>query len=95
MAFQIVQVLHEYGLKPGYNDKLKEWSSDLYSIVQLMSKNQQSKVDTQHADSCIKILFNGNKTEHWGSLLRVEFGTQLAFKKNEQLCSAASDHVVA
>ena len=35
MAFQIVQVLHEYGLKPGFNDELEEWSSDLYSIVQL------------------------------------------------------------
>ena len=62
MAFQIVQVLHEYGLKPGFNDELEEWSSDLYSIVQLISKNQQSKVDAQHADSCITILFNGNKT---------------------------------
>ena len=81
MVFQIVQVLHEHVLKPGFNDKLEEWSSDLYSIVQLISKNQQSKVDAQHADSCIKILFDGNKTEHWGSLLRVEFGTQFAFKK--------------
>ncbi len=81
MAFQIVQILHEYGLKPVFNDELKEWSSDLYHIVQLMSKNQQSKVDTQHVDSCNKILFDGNKTEHWGSLLRVEFGTQLSFRK--------------
>ena len=39
MAFQVVQVLHEYGLKPGFNDELEEWSSDLYSIVQLISKN--------------------------------------------------------
>ena len=81
MAFQIVQVLHEYGLNPGFNDELEEWSSDLYSIVQLISKNQQSKVDTQHADSCIKILFDGNKTEHWGCLLRCDVGTQLAFKR--------------
>ena len=81
MAFQVVQILHEYGLKPGFNDELEEWSSDLYSIVQLMSKNQQSKVDTQHADSCIKILFDGNKTEHWGCLLRCDVGTQLAFKR--------------
>ncbi len=39
------------------------------------------KEDSQHADSCIKILFDSNKTEHWGSLLRVEFGTQLALRK--------------
>jgi hypothetical protein len=81
MAFQVVQILHEYGLKPVFDDELEEWPSDLYHIVQLMSKNQQSKEDSQHADSCIKILFDGNKTEHWGSLLRVEFGTQLAFRK--------------
>jgi hypothetical protein len=81
VAFQTVQILHEYGLNPVFNDKLEEWSSDLYHIVQLMSRNQQRKVDTQHADSCIKILFGGNKTEHWGSLLRVEFGTQFAFRK--------------
>ena len=81
MAFQVVQVLHEYGLRPGFNDELEEWSSDLYSIVQLMSKNHQSKVDAQRADSCIKILFDGNKTEHWGCLLRCELGTQLAFKR--------------
>jgi hypothetical protein len=53
----------------------------LYHIVQLLSKKQQSKEDSQHAGSCIKILFDGNKTEHWGSLLRVEFGTLLAFRK--------------
>ena len=81
MAFQVVQVLHEYGLKPGFNDELEEWSSDLYSIVQLMSKNHQSKVDAQRADSCIRILFDGNKTEHWGCLLRCDVGTQLAFKR--------------
>ena len=81
MAFQVVQVLHEYGLRPGFNDELEEWSSDLYRIVQLMSKNQQSKVDAQRADSCIKILFDGNKTEHWGCLLRCDVGTQLAFKR--------------
>jgi hypothetical protein len=93
MAFQVAQILHEYGLKPVFNDELKEWSSDLYHIVQLLSKKQQSKEDSEHADSCIKFLFNTNKTEHWGSLLRVEFGTQ--FQKNEQLCSATCDHVVA
>ena len=81
MAFQVVQVLHEYGLRPGFNDELEEWSSDLYSIVQLMSKNHQSKVDAQRADSCIRILFDGNKTEHWGCLLRCDVGTQLAFKR--------------
>jgi hypothetical protein len=81
MAFQIVQVLHEYGLNPGFNDELEEWSSDLYSIVQLISKNQQSKVDARRAESCIKILFDGNKTEHWGCLLRCDVGTQLAFKR--------------
>jgi hypothetical protein len=53
----------------------------LYHIVQLLSKNQQSKEDSQHADLCIKILFDTNKTEHWGSLLCVDFGTQLAFRK--------------
>jgi hypothetical protein len=73
--------LHEYGLKPVFNDKLEEWSSDLSHIVQLLSKKQQSKEDFKRADSCIKILFDSNKTEHWGSLLRVEFGTQLAFRK--------------
>ncbi len=81
MAFQLAQILHEYGLKPVFNDELKEWSSDLYHIVQLLSKKQLSKEDFERADLCIKILFDTNKTEHWGSLLRVEFGTQLAFRK--------------
>ena len=81
MAFQFAQILHEYGLKPVFNDKLKEWPSDLYHIVQLLSKKQQSKEDFKRADSCIKILFDTNKTEHWGSLLWDEFGTQLAFRK--------------
>ena len=77
----MVQILHEYRLKPVFNDELKEWLSDLYHVVQLLSKNQQSKKDVERADSCIKILFDTNKTEHRGSLVRVEFGTQLAFRK--------------
>jgi hypothetical protein len=94
MAIHVVQILHEYGLKPVFNDKLEEWSSDLYHIVQLLSKNQQSKEDSHYADSCIKILFDTNKTEHWGSLLWVKIWHTISFQKNEQLCSATCDHVV-
>jgi hypothetical protein len=50
VAFQLAQVLHQYGLKPSFNNKLEEWLSDLYHIVQLLSKKQQSKNDLDRAD---------------------------------------------
>jgi hypothetical protein len=49
VVFQLAQILHQYGLKSAFNDRLEEWSSDLHCIVQLLSKKQQSTTEKNHA----------------------------------------------
>ncbi len=38
VAFNLVKIFSKYGLMPTFNENLKEWSSDLHCIVQLLSK---------------------------------------------------------
>ncbi len=66
VAFDLVKILSKYGLMPTFNENLKEWSSDLHCIVQLLSKTTQTKEDKEHATQCIDTLFNKDTTENWG-----------------------------
>ncbi len=45
VAFDLVKIFSKYGLTPTFNENLKEWSSDLHCIVQLLSKTTQTKED--------------------------------------------------
>jgi hypothetical protein len=66
VAFELVKIFSKYGLMPTSNENLKEWSSDLHCIVQLLSKTTQTKEDQEHATQCIDTLFDKNSTVNWG-----------------------------
>ena len=52
VAFNLVKIFSKYGLTPTFNENLKEWSSDLHCIVQLLSKTTQTKEDKERATQC-------------------------------------------
>ncbi len=72
----MVKIFGKYGLTPTFNENLKEWSSDLHCIVQLLSKTTQTKEDKEHATQCIDTLFDKDTTENWGHFERSELGTK-------------------
>jgi hypothetical protein len=81
VAFNLVKIFSKYGLTPTFNENLKEWSSDLHCIVQLLSKTTQTKEDKEHATQCIDTLFKKDTTENWGHFGRTELGTKSHLKK--------------
>jgi hypothetical protein len=72
VAFNLVKIFSKYGIMPTFNENLKEWSSDLHCIVQLLSKTTQTKEDKECATQCIDTLFNKDTTEIWGHFGRTE-----------------------
>ena len=88
VAFDLVQIFHQYGLKPTFNESLCEWSKDLYSLVVVLGKNEPTIEDRDRAERCLSTLFDVAITEHWASFPRAEFGTKQNFKHSE-LCSTA------
>ncbi len=76
VAFDLVKIFSQYGLTPTFNENLKEWSSDLHCLVQLLSKTTQTKKDKECATQCIDTLFNKDTTENWGDFGQSESGTK-------------------
>ncbi len=76
VAFNLVKIFSKCGLTPTFNENLKEWSSDLHCIVQLLTKTTQTKEDKEHATQCIDTLFDKNTTENWGHFEQSELGTK-------------------
>jgi hypothetical protein len=66
VAFDWVKIFSKYGLTPTFNENLKEWSSDLHCIVQLLSETTQTKDNKEPATQCIDTLFDKDTTENWG-----------------------------
>jgi hypothetical protein len=66
VAFDLVKIFSKYGLTSTFNENLKERSSDLHCIVQLLSKTTQTKEDKECATQCIDALFNKYTTENCG-----------------------------
>jgi hypothetical protein len=85
VAFDLVKIFSKYGLTPTFNENLKEWSSDLHCIVQLLSKTTQKKEDKERAIQCIDTLFDKDTTENWGHFGRSELGTKLHFQKRSNI----------
>jgi hypothetical protein len=81
VAFDLVKIFRKYGLMPTFNENLKEWSSDLHCIVQLLSKTTQTKEDKERATQCIDTLFNKDTTENWSHFGRTELGTKSHLQK--------------
>jgi hypothetical protein len=70
-----VKIFSKYRLTPTFNKNLKEWSSDLHCIVQLLSKTTQTKED-KGATQCIDTLINKDTAENWGHFGQSELGTK-------------------
>jgi hypothetical protein len=81
VAFNLVKIFSKYGLTPTFNENLKEWSSDLHCIVQLLSETTQTKEDKERATQCIDTLFDKDTTENWGYFGRTELGTKSHLQK--------------
>ncbi len=81
IAFDLVKIFSKYELTPTFNENLKEWSSDLHCIVQLLSKTTQTKEDTERATQCIDTLFDKDTTENWGHFGQTELGTKSHLQK--------------
>ena len=80
VAFDLVQIFHRYGPKPTFNESLREWSKDLYSLVLVLGKNEPTTEDKDQAERCLSTQFDVTTTEHWASFPRAEFGTKQNFK---------------
>jgi len=81
VAFDLVQIFHRYGLKPAFNESLREWSQELYSLVMVLSKTKTTTEVKEQAERCLSTLFDVTITEHYASFTRTEFGRKLNFKK--------------
>ncbi len=81
VAFDLVQIFHRYGLKPTFNESLREWSQDLHSLVMVLGRNEPTTEDKEQAERCLPTLLDVTITEHWASFPRTEFGTKQNFKK--------------
>jgi hypothetical protein len=81
VTFDLVKIFSKYGLAPTFNENLKEWSSDLHCIVQLLSIITQTKEDKERATQCIDTLFDKDTTENWGDFGRTELGTKSYLQK--------------
>jgi hypothetical protein len=81
VAFDLVKILHRYGLKPAFNESLREWSQELYSPVMVLSKTETTTEVKEQAERCLSTLFDVIITEHYGSFTRTEFGRKQNFKK--------------
>ena len=80
VAFDLVKILHRFGLKPAFNESLHEWSPELYSLVMVLGKKDTSTEMKDQADRCISTLFDVTTTEHYGNFTRTGFGTKKNFK---------------
>ena len=80
VAFDLVKILHRYGLKPAFNESLREWSPELYSLVMFLGKKDTTTEMKDQADRCISTLFDITTTEHYGNFTRTGFGTKKNFK---------------
>jgi hypothetical protein len=76
VAFDLVKIFSKYGLTLTFNENLKEWSSDLHCIFQLLSKTTQTKEDKEPATQCIDTLFNKDTTENWEHFGQTGLGTK-------------------
>jgi hypothetical protein len=81
VAFDWVKIFTKYGLTLTFNENLKEWSSNLHCIVQLLRKTTQTKEDKERATQCIDTLFGKDTTENWGHFGRTELGTKSHLQK--------------
>ncbi len=76
-----MQILHRYGLKPAFNELLREWSQELYSLVMVLSKTETTTEVKEQAERCLSTLFDVTITERYGSFTRTEFCGKQNFKK--------------
>jgi hypothetical protein len=81
VAFDLAKIFSKYRLTPTFNENLKEWSSDLHCIVQLLSKTTQTKEDKERATQCIDTLFDKDTTENWGHFGQSELGAKSHLQK--------------
>ena len=58
VAFDLVKILHRYGLKPAFNESLREWSPELYSLVMVLSKTETTTEEKEQAERCLSTLFD-------------------------------------
>ena len=60
VTYEVVKMLYLFGLKPTINEKLKEWSPDIYNLVKYVTDGKDH--DKGSAEQAREVLFK--KTTH-------------------------------
>ncbi len=80
ITYELVQVLHIYGLTPAVRSDLQDVSSDLFKIETLMrDRTTQNAKDSEEAEKLIQQLFAG--TDHSAIFKQMGFGNMTHFKQ--------------
>jgi hypothetical protein len=80
IIYELVQVLHIYGLMPAVRSDLQDISSDLFKIETFMrDRTTQNAKDTEDAEKLIQQLFAG--TDHSAIFKQMGFGNMTHFKQ--------------
>ena len=62
VTYDLVKIIAKYGLKPEFNDNLKSWSKDIYSVVYYLQENNDE-------ENCAWTCFMTQPTLYIGQIL--------------------------
>lgn len=76
VTYDLVKIIAKYGLKPEFNDNLKSWSKDIYSVVYNLQRNNADDDDSKRGKFCLDMLYDTAKTVHWTHFGRCTLGNK-------------------
>lgn len=76
VTYDLVKIIAKYGLKPEFNDNLKSWSKDIYSVVYYLQTNNEKDNDGKRGKNCLDMLYDTSNTVHWTNFGRCGLGSK-------------------
>ena len=76
VTYDLVKIIAKYGLKPEFNDNLKSWSKDIYSVVYYLQTNNEKDNDGKRGKICLDMLYDTSNTVHWTNFGRCGLGSK-------------------
>ena len=83
VTYEVVKMLYLFGLKPTINEKLKEWSPDIYNLVKYVTDGKDH--DKGSAERAREVLFK--KTTHTAIFEKCTLGAKMILTKDKNLIS--------
>jgi hypothetical protein len=81
VTYEVVKMLYLFGLKPTINEKLKEWSPDIYNLVKYVTDIKDH--DKENAERAREVLFK--KTTHTAIFEKCTLGAKMILTKDRNL----------